>query len=188
MHHPTPSLQVAAISSSSALNPLSSQHVSSGLGLESLSHVQKSNVVTSSGSSASSSDLPVSIETGGSSSLPLFIHSQQPFKSSGTFQSLSYSTNNSNVYGSSSCYSINSTPSNPSGTPHGCTPQQPHPSLGSPAISSTTSTIQQQRQGTSLVESVVRRQSLQNFNDEETNRDNESPMVHDGTLIPRASH
>lgn len=187
--HSTPSLQVAAISSSCpSATSTSSQHVSSAIALESLSQLQKSTSMTSPGSSGSSSDFPVPMDTAGVM-LPAFIQPPSTFQSMGTmgsFQPLAYSSSGQSLFIGTG-FQINSKPNASSATAHGFSqaPHAPHPSLGSPAV--TSSTLGQQRQASSLVESVLRR-SRQSYNDEETDRDESSPMVHDGQSISRPSH
>lgn len=189
LQHSTPSLQVAAISSSCpSATSTSSQHSSSTIAIESLSQLQKSDSVTSPGSSVSLSDFPVPMDTAGVL-MPAFIQPPQTFQSMGTmgsFQPLAYSSSGQSLFIGTG-FQINSTPNASSGTAHAFS-QVPHPSLGSPAVTSST-LGQQQRQANSLVESVLRR-SRQSYNDDETDRDESSPMVHDhiGQSISRPSH
>jgi len=118
--------------------------------------------------------------------LPAFIQPPPTFQSMGTmgsFQPLAYSSSGQSLFIGTG-FQLNSSNAS-SGTAHAFSQVAPHPSLGSPAV--TSSTLEQQRQATSLVESVLRR-SKQSYNDEETDRDESSPMVHDGQSILRPSH
>ena len=182
--HSAPSLQVAAISSScpSASSTSSHSNPSSTLVLDALSQsLHKSSSMTSPPSSGSSSDFSVPMDTSAGQLVPALIQNSATFQSLPTFQATPYQTSGQSLFMSAN-YQMNSNP-NATISPKHSVFNQTHPSLGSPAI--TSSTLSQQQRQTGLVESVLKR-SRQSYASEEADRDETSPMVHDS--LPSGQH
>lgn len=192
--HSAPSLQVAAISSScpSASSTSSHNNPSSTLVLDALSQsLHKSSSMTSPPSSGSSSDFSVPMDTSAGQLIPAFIQTSSTFQSLPTFQATPYQTSGQSLFMSGN-FQFSSGPNasiNATVSPKHSVFNPTHPSLGSPAItSSTLSQQQRQHSQTGLVESVLKR-SRQSYAPEEVDREDTSPMVHDSiTSLAAGQH
>ena len=185
--HSAPSLQVAAISSScpSATSTSSHQQLSA-LVLDALSQSsQKCNSMISPPSSGASSVFSVPMDTSAGEMMPAFIQNTPAFQSLPTFQATAYQPSGQSVFKTTNILVYDPKIPNATVSPkHSVFNQVTHPSLASPAIS--TSTLTQQQRQTGLVESVLKR-SRQSYASEETDsRDDTSPMVHN--LLPTGQH